>query len=62
MSLITEIPPTSWAVRVGGQIVATNIQSKLLAEHYILTNIPVQQRTLAEAIPQTADGRAILLG
>lgn len=59
--MITEVTPTLWAVRVSGRIVVSNLPSQRLAENAVL-NLPADQQSIAEVIPMTSDGRAILLG
>ena len=59
--MLTEVTPTVWAVRVQGQIIASGFSSQRLAESSVM-NLPPEQRTLAEVIPVTTDGRSILLG
>lgn len=59
--MLTEIGTTLWAVRVQGRIVVTNLPSQRLAENAVLS-LPVEQRSLAEVIPVTPDGKTVLFG
>lgn len=59
--MLTEVSPTSWQVRIQGQVVSGNIQTKQLAEHFILS-LPPAQRALAEIVPVTNDGKTVLFG
>lgn len=59
--MLTEVAPTVWAVKVNGQIVISNLQSQRLAENAIFT-LPENQRAIAEVVPMTTDGKAMLFG
>lgn len=59
--MLTEINQTQYAVKVGGQIVQSNLPSRQLAEAVILT-LPQEQRAIAEVVPITSDGKTVLFG
>lgn len=59
--MFTESIPILFAVKVNGQIIATNLPSRSIAETQIF-NLPVDQRALAEIVSVTSDGRQVLLG
>jgi hypothetical protein len=59
--MLTEVSPTFFMVRVQGRTVASNLPSRQLAEA-TLFNLPPDQRAIAEIIPVTADGKAVLFG
>lgn len=59
--MLTEINQTLFAVKVNGRIVATNLPSRAIAEAQVY-NLPADQRSLAEIVTVTSDGRQMLLG
>lgn len=59
--MLTEVGPTLFAVKVNGRVVATNLPSRAIAEAQVY-NLPADQRSLAEIVSVTADGRQMLLG
>lgn len=59
--MLTEIGQTLYAIRVNGQIVASNLPSRQLAEATLL-NLPAEQRALAEIVPVTPEGKTVLFG
>lgn len=59
--MLTEIETTLWAVRINGQIVATNLPSRQVAEHTLL-NLPADKQMVAEIVPMTPQGKTVLFG
>jgi hypothetical protein len=59
--MLTEVPTTTYAIKVNGQIVVPNIPSRSLAETALFM-MPASQRVLAEIVTVTTDGKTMLLG
>lgn len=59
--MFTEAIPILFAVKVNGRTVSTNLPSRSIAEAQIF-NLPADQRSLAEIVSVTSDGRQVLLG
>ena len=59
--MLTEIQQTQYKIVVRGATVATNIPSRQLAEATLLT-LNESDRSLAEILPITSDGKQVLFG
>lgn len=59
--MLTEVDSTKFSVVVQGRVVSANIATRNLAEAVILT-LPADQRSLAEIVPVTSDGKQVLFG
>lgn len=60
--MLTEVPfQTKYVVKVQGRVVSAPQASRNLAEAFIL-NLPVDQRSLAEVVPVSDQGKELLLG
>lgn len=59
--MITEVSPTRYVVKINGRIVGLPQPTRPLAEAFILS-LPVEQRTIAEIVPVSVDGKELLLG
>ena len=59
--MLTEVAPTFYAVKVNGIVVVPNLPSRQLAEAAIF-NLPPEQRSVAEIVTLTSDGKMVLFG
>ena len=59
--MLTEVSTTSYAIKVRGQIVVSNIPSIHIAEATLFGMAP-DQRAIAEIVTMTPDGKSLLLG
>lgn len=59
--MLTEVSTTRFVVKVNGVAISTRLQTKTLAEAFLLTLAP-QQRAIAEIVPVADNGKELLLG
>lgn len=59
--MLTEVSTTSYAIKVNGRIVVSNIPSRQIAEATLFGMAP-DQRAVAEIVTLTPEGKSLLLG
>lgn len=59
--MLTEVSTTSYAIKVAGRIVVSNIPSRQIAEATLFSLAP-DQRSVAEIVTLTPEGKTLLLG